>query len=438
MMTAAPIVLLAALSARTVTLAEAERAAEGQKPEGRAAQGAAAAGVARSEQARAPLLPQIKAEGEYDRTTGNRRQRPNRTTPVSNSWNFYNWWAGQVTGTQLIWDFGKSLYGWRAAQMRAVALSDTERAARLEAVAGAREAYFRARAAKSLIGVAQQTYTNMERHLEQIGGFVKAGTRPEIDLAQARANASNARVGVIRTENDYIVARAELNQAMGTTGGTDYDVADEGFPAVPGESGPVAPLIDEAVAARPDVAALEATVRAQELTARSARGGYWPILNAIAGATEDGQSFKQTPGVDYLGNATLNGGMAWNVWGGFQLIWPLFQGLQTRGLVREADAQIDVARAERDRTVQEVWVAVQRAASSVRAAQEAVTAAEEALTAARERLRLADGRYAAGVGSIIELSDAELGAANAGAQRVTAEYALATARAALLLALGRR
>ena len=54
----------------------------------------------------------------------------------------------------------------------------------------------------------------------------------------------------------------------------------------------------------------------------------------------------------------------------------------------------------------------------MRAAQEAVTAAEEALTAARERLRLADGRYAAGVGSIIELSDAELGAANAGAQRV--------------------
>jgi outer membrane protein len=42
------------------------------------------------------------------------------------------------------------------------------------------------------------------------------------------------------------------------------------------------------------------------------------------------------------------------------------------------------------------------------------------------------------VGSIIELSDAELGAANAGAQRVAAEYALATARAALILALGRR
>src|SRR5207248_3616644 len=114
-----------------------------------------------------------------------------------------------VTGSQLIWDFGRTLYGWRASQMRAVALSDNERAARLEAVAVAREAYFRARAARNLIAVARQTYANMERHLAQITGFVQAGSRPEIDLAQARAGSADAHVGAIRTDNDYIVSRAE-------------------------------------------------------------------------------------------------------------------------------------------------------------------------------------------------------------------------------------
>ena len=54
-MTAAPIVLLVALSARTVTLAEAERAAEVQKPEVRVAQANTAAGAARTEQARAAM-----------------------------------------------------------------------------------------------------------------------------------------------------------------------------------------------------------------------------------------------------------------------------------------------------------------------------------------------------------------------------------------------
>jgi outer membrane protein len=379
----------------------------------------------------------VKAEAEYDRTTGNLRQKPNKTTVVNNSWEFFNWFQGQVTATQLVWDFGRTLNQWRAAEMRAVALADTERAARLEAVAGARAAFFRARAGKALIGVARQTFANQERHLGQITGFVQAGTRPEIDLAQARAARANAHVGVIRAENDYVVARAELNQAMGTTGDTDYDVADQTFAAVPGETGAVGQLIDEAITARPDLAALDRQVRAQELTARAVRGNYWPILNLIAGARDEGQSFEQSKELQGF-TVITHGGMAWNVWGGVQLAWPLFQGLLTHGQVREADAQVDAARAERDRLVQQVWVAVQQAVASVRAAAEAVTASDEALSAARERLRLADGRYQAGVGSIIELGDAELSAAQAGAQKVAADYALASARAALVLALGRR
>ena len=437
-MIAPPIVLMVALSARTVSLAEAEHAAEVQRPDVRIAHANTAAGAARTEQTRAGLLPQIKAEGEYDRTTGNRRQRPGRTTTVTNDWTFYNWFEGQVTGTQLIWDFGKTWNNWRAAEMRAVALADTERAARLEAVGAVRAAFFRARASKALIGVARQTLTNEERHFDQITGFVQAGTRPEIDLAQARAGRANARVAVIRAENDFTVARAELNQTMGVAGDTEYDVTDDSFAAVPGETGPLGALIDEAIAARPDLAALDRKVRAQELAARAARGAYWPTLNLVGGARDEGQSLTSSPALDQFAQIYPAGGMAWNVWGGVQVLWPLFQGFQTRGQVREADAATEAARAERDGLVNQVWVAVQQAAVTVRSAQEALGASDEALTAARERLRLADGRYTAGVGSIIELADAELAAANAGAQRVAAEYALATARAALTLALGRR
>ena len=176
----------------------------------------------------------------------------------------------------------------------------------------------------------------------------------------------------------------------------------------------------------------------EELAARAARGGYWPTLNLVGGARDEGQSWRQTHEARQL-RATSSPGAAWRgtSGAGVQLSWPVFQGLLTRGQVREADAALQAARAERDGLVNQVWVAVQQAATGVRSAQEALVASEQALTAARERLRLADGRYAAGVGSIIELSDAELGATTAGAQRVAAEYALATARAALVLALGR-
>ena len=103
-----------------------------------------------------------------------------------------------------------------------------------------RAAYFNARASKALIAVAKQTLANQERHLTQITGFVGAGTRPDIDLAQARAGTANARVAVIRAETGYEVARAELNQAMGQAGDIDYDVAEQTLPAFPARPAPSA------------------------------------------------------------------------------------------------------------------------------------------------------------------------------------------------------
>ena len=74
----------------------------------------------------------------------------------------------------------------------------------------------------------------------------------------------------------------------------------------------------------------------------------------------------------------------------------------------------------------------------VRAAKESIGATQEALVNARERLRLAEQRYEVGVGSAIELGDAQLALAQAAAQAVQADDRLATARAQLLRALGRQ
>ncbi len=53
------------------------------------------------------------------------------------------------------------------------------------------------------------------------------------------------------------------------------------------------------------------------------------------------------------------------------------------------------------------------------------------------RLRLAEGRYQAGVGSIIELQDAQVALTSAQGQAVQAGFNLSVARAKLLNALGR-
>jgi outer membrane protein len=430
--------LLFTLVARTITLSEAEQAAESQKPEVRIARANVDAGAARTEQARAPLLPQVKLDGLYERTTGNREVKPGRIRGTANSTTTYNWFEGQASVSQLIWDFGHSLNRWKAADAQAVALGDTEKATRLQALYDVRSAYFKARAQRALALVAQQTLTNQERHYTQISGFVTAGTRPEIDLAQARADRANAQVQLISATDAYAIARASLLRAMGTTGDIDFEVGDEGFPAQAGEGNPIEGLVDEAIQARPELAALDAQVHGQELARKAARDGYFPALSLIAGASDAGISIKQSTILDNFGQVQPYGGMAWNVFGGVKLSWTVFDGLLIHGQVKEADANLAALRAQRDLQVQQIWLAVHQAVNTVRAALAARIAADDALAGARERQRLAEGRYNSGAGSVIELGDAELGAANAAAQRVGAEYALATARAALALALGRR
>ena len=94
-------------------------------------------------------------------------------------------------------------------------------------------------------------------------------------------------------------------------------------------------------------------------------------------------------------------------------------------------AQLDLQR-------QQVRADVDGARLAVRAGRESLGATQEALLNARERLRLAEERYQVGVGSAIELGDAQVALTQAAAQAVQADNRLATARAQLLRAVGRQ
>jgi outer membrane protein len=61
-----------------------------------------------------------------------------------------------------------------------------------------------------------------------------------------------------------------------------------------------------------------------------------------------------------------------------------------------------------------------------------------ALENAKRQLQLAESRYAAGMGGVIELSDAQVTQTQTAAQEIGARFSLASARAALWGALGRR
>jgi outer membrane protein len=247
------------------------------------------------------------------------------------------------------------------------------------------------------------------------------GTQPEIALAQQKAAVANAKVQLIGAQNTYETDKAALNEAAGLVGGTAYDVVDEEEPPVADEEQPLETLVQKALGARPELANLWKQEDSQHATIRAAKGGYGPSLAATGGVSESGL-------IDDLGP---------NINVGATLTWGLFQGGLTVATVHQAEANLSVIDAERDLAQLQIQQGVNTAQLAVRAGKETIDASEEALVSAREQLRLAEQRYATGVGSIIELDDAQVAYTAAAAQSVEARYSLATARVQLLAALGR-
>jgi outer membrane protein len=396
------------------------------QPQLRQARAQTQAAEARVDQARAPLLPQVNLIANYTRATSNFTPQPagmsaNLVTPDP-SFNTYNFFRNSLTATQLIWDFGQAWQRRAAARASADAQEDAERATQLAADLNIRSAFYTARATRDAVGVARETLANQNKHVEQIQAFTEVGTRPEIDLLQARTDQANAEVALINAQNDYATARALLNQAMGVEAAAGYEVIGVASAPVPGEETPLEILVDEALRARPDVAAKIAQLRAQDLTNKATKARYGPALSASSGLTYNGREIDN---------------LVWNWSGGFTLAWPIFEGGLVRAARREGDAQSSALRAEVDLARQQARVEVDQARLTIVAGKAAIAAAERSLANARARLNLAEIRYRTGVGNGIELSDAQLAATNAGFQLLQATLRLDTSRAQLQKALGR-
>lgn len=382
------------------------------------------AAEARVDQSGSGLWPQVQAQASYSRQTRNfaasgaQSALPGAGESSFDTEGSYNF---GVSATQLIWDFGRTTGQRDAAEATATATDADADVTDRQIALDVRTAYADAQAQKHLLGVAASTLENQARHRAQIEAFIEAGTRPPIDGLQARTEHANARVQLVNAENAYSTAKARLNLARGVSDAADWDVDDALPEPVPGEDSALALLVDDAEARSVELKALSARTDAQSRALGATRGAYWPILDATTGLTEGGPGLAD---------------MVWNWSGAVRLNWPLYQGGLTTAQEAAARHELTVSAGQAEAVRQQIRLRVEQARLGVRAGKAALEASGDALLSARERLALAEGRYATGLGSAIELSDAQLALTNAAAQKVRAERELTLARAQLRYALG--
>ena len=115
---------------------------------------------------------------------------------------------------------------------------------------------------------------------------------------------------------------------------------------------------------------------------------------------------------------------------------PIFDGFRTTNRVEETLHNYYNIRAQEEERRQQIALDVEQSYLRVVETQERIVATESATKAAKENLDLAQGRYQVGVGSIIEVTDAETLYADAQTTYVRTLYEYRIADAQLARAMG--
>jgi outer membrane protein len=372
-------------------------------------------------QAIAPMLPQITGTVSAQRsstTSLSTSSTTGATVPIKIDRQPSDTFLGQVSLSQLLFDFGKNLAATESARkLASVALESVELQRQLIALA-IREAYTNMNLAKRLNVTAQQSFDRAQLNLRSARGFFDVGTRPKSDVVRAEVDVANARVDIIRARNAERLGRAALNTAMGI----DIDIQTQVQDNLIYE--PIqfdrAQQRAEALRQRPENRQAKLQVEVSEAQEKLAFRNFFPNLSAVAA---------------YGGiRSELN--PTWSV--GLNLSWTMFDGGGLVGKYQESQANLDASRARLKASELDIIQNVEQAEISAEEAQERIQATQAAVASAEENFRLAQGRFDAGVGTILELTDAQLALTQA---QNTESQALSDFRIALYRldrALGRR
>jgi outer membrane protein TolC len=295
-----------------------------------------------------------------------------------------------------LFNFGKREANVQSARENLDAGQQDYQTTRQDTVLAIKTAYYLYLATQALVNVRKDTVRSRELLVRQARGFFEVGTRAKIDVARAEANLYTAQADLIATENAVKVAWVTLRNAMGSPRLPEQPVAEDS-PEVEFSMN-LAGARNVAFEKRTELKSFEALRRSADQLIANARRSHLPDLNFDAAYgrrhVSDDKPFNTFPL-----QPTWTVGLSFNI--------PIFDGFRTTNRVEETLHNYYRVRADEEDRRQLIALEVEQSYLRVVETQERIKATESAAKAAKENLDLAQGRYQVGVGSIIEVTDAE-------------------------------
>lgn len=366
--------------------------------------------------ARAAGLPQLRLNSTYTQVLKNARAEI--VGAVFNQNYVYN---SNLQLQQAIFQGGRIVAAAQAASRveRAALLTRDETRAQL--AVDIQRVYLNAVFTAQLEDIQRGNLAIADERLAQVEQLERAGRAARYDVLRARVERANLDPLLRQAESDRILAELELRRLLDLPPDQPLALVTPLDPAQVRAMATASSERRESSRPRPAVEAAELTASARRAGIRVARADLLPTVSAgftfgylalpalngfptILGETSNSFCPAGSPSTRLCQNNGWFPDRNFNV----SLSWPLFDGLRAKGQLDLAQAQARVAEFQAQQIREQADVEIRRAEAELARAVAVAAARESTVREAEEAFQLATLRFARGVGTQLEVSDAQL------------------------------
>ena len=280
--------------------------------------------------------------------------------------------------------------------------------------------YFNMLNATNMKALRQESVDRLQAHLDNVIAQYNVGIVARADVLRSEVELANAKQDYITASNQYDVAEATLNNIIGTPLGTTLLLKDR-LQYVPYDND-MAYCLAYSEQHRPELKQAEYGVDAAEAALVVARSGHMPKVYASASNSWASESW---PGDD---------NEEWQV--GVTASMNIFDSGVTWSKIHAAQEALVQAKESQRQIKDNVELEVRTDYLSMREAEKRITTAQVAVASAEEDYHIAVVRYQAGVGTNIDVMDAQEALTQAKTNYYQALYNYNTSKAALNTSMG--
>lgn len=326
-----------------------------------------------------------------------------------------------LTLSYLLYDFGTRAANLENARQLLAAASAAQDSTVQAVFLAAVQAYYQTQATQAALDAAHEAERAAKQSFAAAEARYLAGSATPADKLQAQTAYSQATLNRITATGNLKKTGGALANIIGLDANRDVSLAATNSEVVPASFDQnVNALIEEAKQRRPDLIAAEAQVKAAEASADAARAAGKPSISLNASTNQ-----INSAGMNSHGSSL-----------GVSVSVPLFAGYAPTYRVRAAEAQVEAQQARTERVRLQVALDVWNAYQNLVTATQSLRTTADLLNSATQSERVALGRYQAGVGSMLDVLNAQSTLASARQQRIQSTLDWNIGRATLAQAMG--